>query len=65
MVLSRVMRSLNPKGFGPPDLAQAHPWFARDLPPGMADMNARLLADPAAYRSPATQARCCTLLRII
>ncbi len=35
---------------------QRHPWFTRDLPPGVAGMNDRLLADPSAYRSSATQA---------
>ena len=37
---------------------QRHPWFRRDLPPGVAGMNDRLLAEPAAYRSPAAQVRC-------
>lgn len=34
---------------------QKHPWFRRDLPPGVADMNERLLSDPSSYRSTATQ----------
>ena len=38
---------------------QRHPWFRRDLPDGVADMNDRLLADPSSHRSTATQARTC------
>lgn len=41
---------------------QRHPWFKRDLPPGVADLNDRLLADPQAYRSTATQVLLCALL---
>ncbi|KAK9915345.1 hypothetical protein WJX75_007906 [Coccomyxa subellipsoidea] len=34
---------------------QRHPWYLKDLPDGVADMNDRLLADPSSHRSSATQ----------
>lgn len=42
---------------------QRHPWFRRDLPPGVADMNERLLSDPSSYASTATQVSTCYVAR--
>lgn len=36
---------------------QRHPWFTKELPPGVAEMNDRLLSDPSYYHSMPTQVR--------
>ena len=39
---------------------QKHPWYTKELPPGVAEMNDRLLSDPTYYHSAPTQV--CTWL---
>ena len=34
---------------------QKHPWFTKELPPGVAEMNDRLLSDPSYYHPAPTQ----------
>ncbi len=34
---------------------QKHPWYTKELPPGVAEMNDRLLSDPTYYHSAPTQ----------
>lgn len=34
---------------------QKHPWYTKELPPGVAEMNDRLLSDPSYYQTAPTQ----------
>ena len=43
---------------------QKHPWFTKELPPGVAEMNDRLLSDPTYYHSAPTQVSIRLLLRM-
>lgn len=59
-LLARMLTA-NPAGRATLAEVAAHPWFTRDLPPGVADLNARLVAEqtqPAALesRKPAVEA---------
>ena len=41
---------------------QKHPWYTQELPPGVAEMNDRLLSDPTYYHSAPTQVCTCLLM---
>ena len=43
---------------------QKHPWFTKELPPGVAEMNDRLLSDPSYYHSVPTQVHSCLVMYI-
>ena len=43
---------------------QKHPWFTKELPPGVAEMNDCLLSDPSYYQSVPTQVHICLIMHM-